>query len=233
MKAADIKSWLKEGCLLSSFKPNRSTAETTWDHLYEVQTDAYPPENGKQKQIIDPILFYSILWRLVLDKVPLLRWFLSVRIITYEKQFSDTAKAGSPPLSGNHELDARTRNQLRNPWRFGHSEHTGRQAVIPHAPFRDWCIHFSSTARTTTLHAHNIGLCIMYRGCLNTMMVKRAMRISHSAETACFHFEWLAFGGGVLTASVGFDPTNRSDLNKLCSIICCLGLKSFWKNKWM
>lgn len=54
--------------------------------------------------------------------------------------------------------------------------------------------------------------------------------------------KWVCVWGGVgcgrsvwvlplLTAvgSAGFDPTNRSDLNKLRSIFCCLGLKSPWK----
>lgn len=43
--------------------------------------------------------------------------------------------------------------------------------------------------------AHNIGSCIMYWGCLNMMMVKSAISISHPAKTTCFHFEWSGFEG--------------------------------------
>lgn len=54
MKAADIKSGLKEGCLPSSLHPDQHTAKTTWDHLDTLRQ----AESGKQRQIINAHFFF-------------------------------------------------------------------------------------------------------------------------------------------------------------------------------
>lgn len=119
-------------------------------------------------------------------------------------------------------------SSIRNTWEDTQSSFTCPLWLMHALPLYNMYDHIACT--------HNIGSCIMYWGCLNMMMVKPAISISHPAGTTCFHFEWLGFERAqsecsVLTASASVDPTNRGDLtqqSQLLSVATCLTAKNIW-----
>lgn len=76
-------------------------------------------------------------------------------------------------------------SSIRNTWEDSQSSFTCPLWVMHLLPIYNMYDHIART--------HNIGSCIMYWGCLNMMMVKPAISISHPAATTRFHREWLGF----------------------------------------
>ena len=122
-------------------------------------------------------------------------------------------------------------SSIRNTWGDSQSSFTCPLWLMHLLPVYNMYDHIART--------HNIGSCIIYRGCLNMMMVKPAISISHPAGTTGFHFEWLGLWEGsvwvlgflTVTASAGFDPANRSDLTQQFSVVSCLTAKKHFSTK--
>lgn len=74
---------------------------------------------------------------------------------------------------------------IRNTWKDSQSSFMRPLWLMHLLPVYNMYDHIART--------HNIGSCIMYWSCLNMMMVKPAICISHAAGAAGFHFEWLGF----------------------------------------
>ena len=144
-----------------------------------------------------------------------------------------------PWLLCNYKRNVRMCNQLRNLWQFLHSDHMERQPVIFQVPF----VTDASTSRlqhvwpycTHTQHLilHNIlGLSKNDDG-----------ETSNTYQSSCWDYglpfwviglwEGSVWVPGVLTvtASAGFDPTNRTDLTQLLCMLSCKTAKSIWLQK--
>ncbi len=149
-------------------------------------------------------------------------------------------KPSLPRFSCNYELDVRMCNQLRNPWQFLHSEHMGRQPVILHMPF----VTDASTSRLQHVWPY----------CAHTQhwIVHNVLRLSkhddgetsNKYQSSCRDYELPFWVIGLwegsfwvlrvltVTASAGSDPTNRSDLTQLFSIVeSCSTALSIWVKK--
>lgn len=145
-------------------------------------------------------------------------------------------KPSLPWLLCNYQLDVRVCNQLRNPWRFLYSEHTGRQPVILHVPF----VTDASTSRlqhvwpycTRTQHwiVHNVlGLSKHDDG-----------EISNKYQSSCqgsMLSLWVIrlWGRSVWELSLVCDSicrlwpyAQKCDLTQLFSIMACLTATSLW-----
>lgn len=187
------------------------------------------------KWYIINVFNFSSWWYLRLDKA-----FLSILSFEYMLRnrwkviecFGHTQKPSLPWLLCNYELDVRTGNQLRNPWQFPHSEHMGRQPVILHMPF---------VTDASTYHLQHV-----WPYCTHTQhwILHYVLRLSkhddgeasNEYQSSCRDFELPLWAIGLwegrvstVTASAGFDPTNRSDLTRLFSIVLCLTAKSISK----
>lgn len=99
---------------------------------------------------------------MAITMIPPMKHFFPYRVLsTLHNKWKVIERSGQKTqlaLNCNYECDARTRNQLRNPWQFLHSEHMGRQPVIPHTPF----VTDASTSRLQHVwpycpRAHNVG----------------------------------------------------------------------------
>ena len=143
-------------------------------------------------------------------------------------------------LLRNYERDVRTCNQLRNPWQFLHSEHMARQPVILHVPF----VTDASTSRLQHVWPY----------CAHTQhwIVHNALRLSkhddgetsNKYQSSCRDYQlpfwviglwegsvWVLCRVLTVTAPASFDPTNRSDLTQLFSVVSCWTAKSIWVEK--
>lgn len=130
-------------------------------------------------------------------------------------------------------------NQLRNPWQFLYSEHTGRQPVILHVPF--------VTDASTSPLQHVWPYCTRTQHWIVHKVLGLSKHddgeISNKYQSSCqddMLSLWVIglWGRSVwelrvlsVTASAGFDPTHGSDLTQLFSIMACLTATSIWVKK--
>lgn len=167
-------------------------------------------------------------------------WALSISIITAERWLNvlvrNTACLDSYAITGC--MSGRVINweihdsfSIWNTWEDSQSSFTCPLWLMHLHPIYNMYDHTAGT--------HNIESYIMYWGCLNMMMAKAAIRISHPATTTSFHCEWLGLQRAEPECSrsqmwlhwQALTPANTSDLTQLFSIVFSLCADSIWGRK--
>lgn len=115
---------------------------------------------------------------------------------------------------------------IQNTWKDSQSSFTCPMWLMHLLPVYNMYDHIA--------HTHNIGSPIMCWGCLNRMIMKPAISISHPAETICFHFEWLGFESECSDSWLWLHLqalTLQWDLTQIFSAVSCLTARNIWEKK--